>query len=131
MAIQLDEIVGLTPNCLLIRRDGFEIAIEDSASPIHDRAGQVIGAVMVFHDVSAARALSLQAIHLAQHDFLTDLPNRMLLNDRLDPGDCPGPPPRPSPGRAVPRSGSVQARQRQPGTRDWRRAAAVGGAAHW
>ena len=82
-AIQLDKIVGLTPNCLLIRRDGFETAIEDSASPIHDRGGQVIGAVMVFHDVSAARALSLQAAHLAQHDFLTDLPNRRLLNDRL------------------------------------------------
>jgi len=82
-AMQLNGIVGLTPNCLLVRRDGAETAIEDSASPIHDRAGHVIGAVMVFHDVSAARALSLQAIHLAQHDFLTDLPNRMLLNDRL------------------------------------------------
>ena len=39
--------------------------------------------MIVFHDVSEARALSVQAIHLAQHDFLTDLPNRMLLNDRL------------------------------------------------
>ncbi len=82
-AIQLDGTVALTPNCLLIRRDGMETAIEDSASPIHDRGGQVIGAVIVFHDVSAARALSLQSTHLAQHDFLTDLPNRMLLNDRL------------------------------------------------
>jgi diguanylate cyclase (GGDEF)-like protein/PAS domain S-box-containing protein len=82
-AIQLDRIVGLTPNCLLVRHDGFETAIEDSASPIHDRKGQVIGAVIVFKDVSEARALSLQAVHLAQHDFLTDLPNRMLLSDRL------------------------------------------------
>jgi diguanylate cyclase (GGDEF)-like protein/PAS domain S-box-containing protein len=82
-AIQLDRIVGLTPNCLLIRRDGFESFIEDSASPIHDRGGQVIGAVIVFKDVSKARAMSLQAVYLAQHDFLTDLPNRMLLNDRL------------------------------------------------
>ena len=82
-AVQLDRTVGLTPNCLLIRRDGLETAIEDSASPIHDRGGLVIGAVIVFHDVSAARALSLHATYLAQHDFLTDLPNRMLLNDRL------------------------------------------------
>jgi diguanylate cyclase (GGDEF)-like protein/PAS domain S-box-containing protein len=82
-AIQLDRIVALTPNCLLVRRDGVETPIEDSASPIHDRAGQVIGAVMVFKDVSEARAMSLQAVYLAQHDFLTDLPNRMLLDDRL------------------------------------------------
>jgi diguanylate cyclase (GGDEF)-like protein/PAS domain S-box-containing protein len=82
-AIQLDKTVGLTPNCILTRRDGVEMAIEDSASPIHDRGGQAIGAVIVFHDVSAARAMSQQAVHLAQHDFLTDLPNRMLLSDRL------------------------------------------------
>jgi diguanylate cyclase (GGDEF)-like protein/PAS domain S-box-containing protein len=82
-AIQLDRIVGLTPNCLLVRRDGLETPIEDSASPIHDRGGQVIGAVMVFKDVSEARAMSLQAVYMAQHDFLTDLPNRILLNDRL------------------------------------------------
>jgi diguanylate cyclase (GGDEF)-like protein/PAS domain S-box-containing protein len=82
-AMQLERIVGLTPNCLLIRRDGRETAIEDSASPIHDRGGQVIGAVIVFKDVSEVRAMSLQAVYLAQHDFLTDLPNRMLLNDRL------------------------------------------------
>jgi diguanylate cyclase (GGDEF)-like protein/PAS domain S-box-containing protein len=82
-AIQLDRVVGLTPNCVLIRRDGLETAIEDSASPIHDRRGQVIGAVIVFKDVAEARATAQQTIHLAHHDFLTDLPNRMLLNDRL------------------------------------------------
>jgi diguanylate cyclase (GGDEF)-like protein/PAS domain S-box-containing protein len=80
LAVQLNKTVELTPNCVLVRRDGFEAAIEDSASAIHARGGQVIGAVVVFRYVSAARALSLQ---IAQHDFLTDLPNRMLLNDRL------------------------------------------------
>jgi diguanylate cyclase (GGDEF)-like protein/PAS domain S-box-containing protein len=83
LAIREDKTVGLTPNCVLIRRDGVEAAIEDSAAPIHDRRGQVTGAVMVFHDVSAARALSLRMSYLAQHDSLTDLPNRILLNDRL------------------------------------------------
>jgi diguanylate cyclase (GGDEF)-like protein/PAS domain S-box-containing protein len=82
-AIQLDRIVRLSSNCLLIRRDGIETAIEDSASPIHDPKGQVIGAVIVFKDVSEARAMSLRAVYLAQHDFLTHLPNRMLLNDRI------------------------------------------------
>jgi len=83
LAIRENKTVGLTPNCLLIRRDGIEAAIEDSAAPIHDRRGQVTGAVMVFHDVSTARELSLRLSYLAQHDNLTDLPNRVLLNDRL------------------------------------------------
>jgi diguanylate cyclase (GGDEF)-like protein/PAS domain S-box-containing protein len=78
-----DEIEGLTPTCILIRRDGAEAAIEDSVAPIHDRYGQVIGAVIVFRDVSATRSLSLKLAHLAQHDSLTDLPNRALFNDRL------------------------------------------------
>lgn len=83
MAIRHNNTVGLGPNCILIRRDGYESAIEDTAAPIHDRRGHVTGAVIVFHDVSVARAMSLKMSHLAQHDFLTDLPNRMLLQDRL------------------------------------------------
>ena len=83
LAIRENKTVGLTSNCVLIRRDGTEAAIEDSAAPIHDRRGHVTGAVMVFRDVSMARALSLKMAHLAQHDSLTDLPNRILLNDRL------------------------------------------------
>jgi len=83
LAIRQNRTVGLTPNCLLIRRDGFETAIEDSAAPIHDRHGRVTGAVMVFHDVGTARALSNRMAFLAQHDSLTGLPNRMLFNDRL------------------------------------------------
>jgi diguanylate cyclase (GGDEF)-like protein/PAS domain S-box-containing protein len=82
-AIRENKTVGLTPNCTLIRRDGVESPIEDSAAPIHDRHGQVTGAVMVFHDVSAVRATSLRMSYLAQHDSLTDLPNRLLFNDRL------------------------------------------------
>ncbi len=83
VAIREDKTVGLTPNCVLIRRDGREAGIEDSAAPIHDRRGRVTGAVMVFHDVSNVRALSARMAYLAQHDSLTDLPNRILLTDRL------------------------------------------------
>jgi diguanylate cyclase (GGDEF)-like protein/PAS domain S-box-containing protein len=83
MAVEENKTVGLTVNCILIRRDGFESAIEDSAAPIHDRAGRVIGAVIVFHDVSAARAMSVRMTHSAEHDIVTNLPNRLLLNDRI------------------------------------------------
>jgi len=82
-AITKNRTVGLTPNCILIRRDGAEFAIEDSAAPIHDQHGLVTGAVIVFHDVSVARALGAEMSHLAQHDILTNLPNRTLLQDRL------------------------------------------------
>jgi diguanylate cyclase (GGDEF)-like protein/PAS domain S-box-containing protein len=83
LAIQLNRTVGLTPNCVLVRRDGREAEIEDSAAPIHDSDGNVTGAVIVFRDVGAALETSRQMSHLAQHDALTGLPNRLLLTDRL------------------------------------------------
>jgi len=83
MAVTQNRIVALTANCILVRRDGSECPIEDSAAPIHDRAGHIIGAVIVFHDVSATRAMTLQMAYSAQHDFVTELPNRVLLNDRI------------------------------------------------
>ena len=83
MAVEQNRTVGLATNCVLVRRDGFESSIEDSAAPIHDRAGRIIGAVIVFHDVSAARKMSAQMTYSAQHDVVTNLPNRLLLNDRI------------------------------------------------
>jgi diguanylate cyclase (GGDEF)-like protein/PAS domain S-box-containing protein len=82
-ALEQDKTVGLTRQCILIRRDGAEFAIEDSAAPIHDQHGVMNGAVVVFHDVSVARAIEAEMSHLAQHDTLTKLPNRTLLQDRL------------------------------------------------
>jgi diguanylate cyclase (GGDEF)-like protein/PAS domain S-box-containing protein len=79
-----DTTPAVQPNCLLVRRDGAEVAIEHSAAPIHDRSGAVTGAVIVFHDATAARVLSHRMSYLAQHDSLTDLPNRVLLGDRLN-----------------------------------------------
>jgi diguanylate cyclase (GGDEF)-like protein/PAS domain S-box-containing protein len=81
-AVDPNRTVHLPSNSILIGRDESEIPIEDSVALIHDREGQVTGAVIVFRDVSAARAMALQMTHLAQHDFLTGLPNRML-NDRV------------------------------------------------
>ena len=83
-AIIENRTVGLAEDCMLIRCDGAELAIETSAAPIHDRQGGVIGAVMVAHDVTIARELSHKLARLALHDSLTDVPNRTLLSDRLD-----------------------------------------------
>jgi diguanylate cyclase (GGDEF)-like protein/PAS domain S-box-containing protein len=82
-AIQEDKTVKLTPNTILIRHDGSESPIEDSTAPIHDRSGLVTGAVIVFHDATVSRAITEEMSHLAQHDILTDLPNRLLLKDRI------------------------------------------------
>jgi diguanylate cyclase (GGDEF)-like protein/PAS domain S-box-containing protein len=73
----------LPSDSILVRRDGSEVPIEDSVSPIRNREREVIGAVIVFRDVSAARAMTEQIAHSAEHDFLTGLPNRLLLNDRV------------------------------------------------
>ncbi|NII11949.1 GGDEF and EAL domain-containing protein [Oleiagrimonas sp. C23AA] len=83
-AIRRNVIVDLEESATLMRRDGFSVAIEDSAAPIHDRYGRVIGGVMVFHDVSEARRTAMRMTHMAKHDALTDLPNRSLLKERLD-----------------------------------------------
>jgi diguanylate cyclase (GGDEF)-like protein/PAS domain S-box-containing protein len=83
LAMATNTPVGLAANSVLVRRDGTEIPIEDSAAPIRGRDGGVIGAVMVFHDVSASRKVMAKMSHLAQHDFLTDLPNPVLLGDRI------------------------------------------------
>ncbi len=83
-AIIENRTVGLGADCMLVRGDGVELAVETSAAPIHDRLGGVIGAVMVAHDVTVARELSNKLARLALHDSLTDVPNRTLLSDRLD-----------------------------------------------
>jgi diguanylate cyclase (GGDEF)-like protein/PAS domain S-box-containing protein len=70
-------------NCILLRRDGFRWQIESKVTRLKGHDGRQMGTVVAFRDVSVARARSLEMSHLAQHDALTDLPNRMLFNDRL------------------------------------------------
>jgi diguanylate cyclase (GGDEF)-like protein/PAS domain S-box-containing protein len=79
-----DRTLHLPSNCILVRRDGFEIPIEASVAPLRDRQGWAAGAVLVFRDVRAARTMAQQVIHSSQHDFLTGLPNRVRLSDRVN-----------------------------------------------
>ena len=82
-AIGHNSIVDLAGRTLLRHRHGFDTLVEDSSAPIHDHAGNVIGGVLVFHDVSENRALALKMIHLTQHDTLTGLPNRSHLHEHI------------------------------------------------
>jgi len=83
LAIAQQSKVRVNGNFVIVSRDGRETSIEYSAAPIHDTHQGVLGAVIVFRDVIVSRERRLQMLHLAEHDALTDLPNRMLLNDRL------------------------------------------------
>ncbi len=83
MAIEQRRKVRLKGSYILVGRDGNETAIEHSAAPIQDRQGNIVGAVIVFRDVIVSRERRLQMLHLAEHDALTDLPNRLLVTDRL------------------------------------------------
>jgi diguanylate cyclase (GGDEF)-like protein/PAS domain S-box-containing protein len=76
-------IVELVEPSLLVSRDGQEISIQDSAAPIRDRGGRMIGAVMVFHDVSQERRLQRALAYQATHDALTGLINRREFENRL------------------------------------------------
>jgi two-component system, chemotaxis family, CheB/CheR fusion protein len=58
-------VVGLANHTALISRDGHEISIDDSAAPIKDSTGNVLGAVMVFHDVTDRRK-SDEALRIAR-----------------------------------------------------------------
>ncbi|MEI2680004.1 MAG: PAS domain-containing protein [Burkholderiaceae bacterium] len=68
---------------LLICRDGEQLAIEDSASPICNDQGQVLGVVLVFRDVSAQRQMVGEISYRATHDDLTGLLNRAAFESRL------------------------------------------------
>jgi diguanylate cyclase (GGDEF)-like protein/PAS domain S-box-containing protein len=78
------QALGLSQHTVLVTRSGKELAIQDSAAPIRDRAGNLIGAVMVFHDVSKERRLHRALHYQAIHDALTGLINRREFENRLN-----------------------------------------------
>ena len=79
MAVNENRRVDVTAAATLIGRHGVESDVEASATPMHGQKGEVVGAVLVFRDVGTRKVARLAA----QHDFLTGLPNRVLLLDRM------------------------------------------------
>ncbi len=75
--------VDLADGVLLVRRDGTEVPIGDSAAPLRDRHGATIGVVMVFHDMTERRRAIRALSHEATHDDLTGLVSRKEFERRL------------------------------------------------
>jgi diguanylate cyclase (GGDEF)-like protein/PAS domain S-box-containing protein len=76
-------VITLAENSLLVSKSGEEIPIQDSAAPIRDRIGNIIGAVMVFHDISKETRLFRQLSYQAAHDATTGLINRREFENQL------------------------------------------------
>lgn len=81
--LRMTSVVGLDHDTMLIARDGREFSIEDSAAPIRNSEGEILGVVLVFHDVSEQRRMSREMRHRATHDPLTGLINRAEFDRRL------------------------------------------------
>ena len=75
--------VDLADGVLLLRRDGTEVPIGDSAAPLRDRHGTTIGVVLVLHDVTERRRAARKLSHEATHDALTGLVGRKEFEERL------------------------------------------------
>jgi diguanylate cyclase (GGDEF)-like protein/PAS domain S-box-containing protein len=69
---------------VLVNRRGEELAIQETASPIRNREGAAIGAVIVFGDVTKERRLKRALSYQASHDALTGLINRREFDARLE-----------------------------------------------
>lgn len=82
-APEYNQPIKFSINSTLVHRDGTKLAVEGSTAPIHNRNSEVTGTVIVFHDVTETRAITQKMMYMAQHDFLTGLPNRALLTERL------------------------------------------------
>ncbi|MDM8560153.1 EAL domain-containing protein [Candidatus Parabeggiatoa sp. HSG14] len=79
------KMVELAHNAVLIHcREKKKFAIEDSAAPIKDRDGHIIGVVLVFHDVTETRKMTQELAYKAKHDALTGLYNRHEFNMQLN-----------------------------------------------
>ncbi|MEO1594991.1 MAG: EAL domain-containing protein [Pseudomonadota bacterium] len=84
VAMRRNKSVKSNRPTLLIRRDGNELYIESTASPIRDGHSVITGGVLVFHDVSEARELNRKLSYHASHDVLTGLVNRREFERRVE-----------------------------------------------
>ncbi len=82
-ALRRQQLYYLNEDAVLVSRSGERRAIRDSAAPIRTPQGELLGAVLVFQDITHARALQKELAHSAMHDGLTGLPNRVAFDRAL------------------------------------------------
>lgn len=77
------QTVHIPETALLMARNNFQCAIEQTVSPIREERGAIIGLVVVFRDVTAERSMVHELAWRASHDALTSLANRHVFERRL------------------------------------------------
>ncbi len=82
-AIKTGKVLNLPENCKLVAKDGREISIGDTVAPVRGEDGKILGAVLVFQDISQRKKTEAELIRNAFYDSITGLPNRVLFIDRL------------------------------------------------
>ncbi len=83
MVLKTGEMIQDQNHMIIISKEGKEIAIEDSASPIKDENGNINGAVLVFRDFTEKKEKQDRIEYLSLHDQLTGLYNRRFLEEEL------------------------------------------------
>ena len=81
--IRTGEVLNLPENCKLVAKDGSEISLGDTVSPVRGEEGEILGAVLLFQDISQRKETEAELIRNAFYDSITGLPNRVLFIDRL------------------------------------------------
>jgi diguanylate cyclase (GGDEF)-like protein len=62
---------------------GESLVLDQVLTPLVDAEGKITHFVVILHDVTARAVAEIQMKHQAYHDALTDLPNRIMFEDRL------------------------------------------------
>lgn len=83
-ALASEEVIKVNNNVLLRRKDGKQVPVIYTISPIHNSDSQVIGAIIIFHDSTETHKRNKALSWQATHDPLTKLPNRVLLKSDLE-----------------------------------------------
>jgi diguanylate cyclase (GGDEF)-like protein/PAS domain S-box-containing protein len=84
LVLNQERTIEASTNILLVRKDSVDIPVVLSAAPIRDRAGTIVGVVLVLHDVSRERQYAAKLSYQASHDALTGLINRTEFERRLE-----------------------------------------------